>query len=1090
MSIYQEYKTSTNQFESWILKTSTLKGLPNELNQLKNHVDDILANSQLLLQKDCFIPDLTRALYHGKRAIEARKRVHLDKVHDQPKNVSAEEYHQYVQANSQHAYCIELLQECYDKLSVIATKAAAKQAADQATRKHNIHEKPVEHDVTEQFAGLSVEATPKEEEEERTPWKSQKTDAVGLDEIDLQYGDIRLRLICFFLEMIELEEYLTRTWQRVKALEISLPSATVVMHFAIRKIKMIDSELSVIYPSYTNAASFFVALKTFLSPMEWSWISNHPTFHRLENATEFYNDFVVSLVDSSISFRGEDELIVFGRSRGRDREGKVYNECYMTPLASDTHAVREFLYTEVGILLNCLLRLKYSRCNGDYKKFMRHFHVNSGHLVAAHFIREFLQFFESKEQTTTLLFQTLCWVRSVQYLEDGQKLFMLRTAYLYRSFIRQRSTNFQINQELFNKLKTDLPPDDPKQKPLDTLAIVRKQHVFEENCLYGIDCWSAQQNNPFLVGAYFLDCSFSDQICCADIMCYSPIHQYIPFFYMQFKENGLFEQEIPFIEQFLKAVNDSYFRKNARPCGFYDLENSQTYLNFTRKYYTEPVVNRTSVPKSIRKQLFRPDQVSALYSVIANDDFTCSSLRAESLFTREGFDELILLTDLEVCGYLSLDCCKYFIAFNELLHYLHGCAPLIREWYIKDCIKYDDDFSFWACRILVGFLANYLTIPASERTELDTARVKEFFSKLAEFCAINMKDNEDLGEKTFIVPQGRSWDEIYRMKFGDCFLYEMDAIFRPAPPPKSLEYYNKLINNTLTACTVYQGELQILELRQKTKAYFLRNVISMIACENQINFSSFLMLTFTEPKFRDEDFAELVYVMYGAWLNLFLGDKTQPNSKCFPRLLFEVCRQGVPWALDILISPMFYEGVHVRDVETGDTIFHVLAKNGFTYLIGYLISFGFSSSPRDLDGNRSQVCLNNEGRIYTYYLKDEAAKELYQHDFDSRQVKTPPRKFLSTPSVDKSRIEERIIARNLEKEVREDARCQAEKELRRKGKKIAGSESLMKEITKEDEEKAKQAELELLTMIEKSETKKRQEDEATKKNRKKNNRKK
>jgi aromatic ring-cleaving dioxygenase len=1087
MSIYQEYKASTNQFESWILKTSTLKGLPNELNQLKNHVDDILVNSQTLLQKDCFIPDLTRALYHGKRAIEARKRVHLGKVHDQPKNVSPEEYHQYVQANAQHAYCIELLQECHDKLSVIATKAAAKQAADQAARKHNIPEKSVEHDVAEQFAGLSVEATPKEEEEERTPWKSQKIDAVGLDEIDLQYGDIRLRLICFFLEMVELEEYLIQTWKRVKATEISLPSATVVMNFAVRKIKMIDSELSVIYPSYTNAASFFVALKTFLSPMEWSWISNHLTFHRLENTMEFYNDFAVSLVNANVSFRDDDESRIFYRSRGHDREGKVYNECYLTTLASDKdkHAVREFLYAEVGVLLNCLLRLKNNRCKGDYKKFMHHFHVNSGHLVAAHFIREFLDFFESKEQTTTLLFQTLCWVRSVQFLEDDQKLFMLRTAYLYRSFIRQRSTNFQINQELFNKVKADLPPDDPKQKLLDTLVIVRKQNIFEENCLYGIDCWSAHQNNPFLVGAYFLDCSFLDHICCTNVMVYSPIHQYIPFFYTQFKENGILEQEIPFIEQFLKVVNDSYCRKNKRPCGFYDLENSETYLNFTRKYYTEPIGDRTSVPKSIRKPLFRPDEVSPLYCAIAKDDFRCSSLHAESLFTREGFDELILLTDSQVSGYLSLDFCKYFIAFHELVHYLHGCAPLIREWYTKDCLTYDDDFSFWARRILVGFLANFLTIPASERTELDSARVKEFFSKLAEFCAINMKDIEDLGEKTFVVPQGRSWNEIYRMTFGDCFLYGMDFIFRPVPPPQTLEYYDKLIKNTLTALTVYQGELQILEVRQKTRAYFLRNVLAMLACEQHKNFSSFLMLTFTDPKFRDEDFAEFVFVTYGAWLNMFLRDKTQPNSKCFPRLLFEVCRKGVSWALDILISTMFYECVHVKDAENGDTIFHVLAKNGFSFLINYLISFGFSPSPRDLDGERSQVCLNNEGRIFTYYLKDEAAKEHFQRDFDVRQAKTPPRKTLVSPSVDGSETEEMIIAKNLEKDVREDAICQAEKELKRKGKKITGSESLIKEIAKEDEEKAKLAEQELLTMIEKIKTKKTQEDEGTKKNRKK-----
>jgi hypothetical protein len=87
-SLYQDYKNSTSQFQKWILKTSARKGLPNILNFLRVHVQNIVQNAATLRKQKAFFGDLKGALSNGRAAIKARKAVHLTKVNEIPKSVS------------------------------------------------------------------------------------------------------------------------------------------------------------------------------------------------------------------------------------------------------------------------------------------------------------------------------------------------------------------------------------------------------------------------------------------------------------------------------------------------------------------------------------------------------------------------------------------------------------------------------------------------------------------------------------------------------------------------------------------------------------------------------------------------------------------------------------------------------------------------------------------------------------------------------------------------------------------------------------------------------------------------------------------
>jgi hypothetical protein len=95
-SLHRDYKLSTEQFKKWILKTSANKSLPDCLNYLRVHVQNIVQNVATLAKQKNFFKELNGALYHGKVAIKARTTVHLTKINERPKTVSPEEYQKYL----------------------------------------------------------------------------------------------------------------------------------------------------------------------------------------------------------------------------------------------------------------------------------------------------------------------------------------------------------------------------------------------------------------------------------------------------------------------------------------------------------------------------------------------------------------------------------------------------------------------------------------------------------------------------------------------------------------------------------------------------------------------------------------------------------------------------------------------------------------------------------------------------------------------------------------------------------------------------------------------------------------------------------
>jgi hypothetical protein len=1073
-SLYQDYKNSTSQFQKWILKTSARKGLPNTLNFLRVHVQNIVQNAATLRKQKAFFGDLKGAISNGRAAIKARKAVHLTKVNEIPKSVSPEEYQKYLETNGKHAHCIRLLQECWDILSRLVPVASN----SDRDKKVESEKQPTisSESLAKKFSSLEVQDLP---EEHTAALHLPVDEEIDLDTLDLQYGDIRLRVVCFFIEMTQLDEYLSKIWKRVQNLEISIPSAAVVTISAMQKVKLMESELSIIFPSYSNAVAFFAAFKQFLSPMEMANIAEHPTYQLLSIVMEFYTSYGGHLGTAKYPFSERSYMV---RQRGACNDGKVYNECNMPSIGSDRTSIMWFLDTEVTVFYNALIYMK--DCFGhDYNSFLEYFHTRPGHLTIAGYVREFINFFDTRNQTTTLLFITFCWIRSIQCMADTDRLTLSKSIYLYRSFIRQRNTNFQIHSEELQQLVSIL-NSNAVNNALKSFSKLRSAYNDKIQWLCNLESWTVHHNHPLLVGGYFLDTVFTDQsLCCELITKFYQFHKFIPWFYLALKESQLFvDGEIPFIENYAKLVERIHSFKHVS-----NDPPSPRYVSFLCKCFTEDgysaALNNGLIPKAMEKMSLAPKDVSSLYSVLTMDDFSC--FKAESFHSNEGLDELISITERELLesSYLSVDLLKYFISFNHFIIYLHerqsqhdGITPNpIKAWYATDYPKCHWTIFQWSQHIFFPFLAEYLKSNVKKRTSQDSAKVDYFIQSMKLYFNDQSKDSQEYGEKTFIIDSQftNNWREIYSSCFRESYSLGMNEILNmiPSLPTSALQEYSDFNNDFWKAANLLNSEnLSKLKIVSIAKKFVSDHIASIIASERSGSSSSFLLMTLTDPVIHDQELAEYVFVTFGCFLYL-------SNVVILKNALFEVASKGNSWSMDLLMSITSVQSMVVQDGSTGDTVFHKLAKQGHLKLLQYILLLGYLPVLIDITGERQPGWKNNEGKPFTTYIQDPIKRQWCESRFvdffDTRfkNVAAERRKtgeFNPQPMtqyLDRFRSQEGTLFSSLKRDAREETVKTVQKQIK-KGKGGNKSQAILQEVTQEDEEKAKQSEQELLAMLE------------------------
>jgi hypothetical protein len=236
----------------------------------------------------------------------------------------------------------------------------------------------------------------------------------------------------------------------------------------------------------------------------------------------------------------------------------------------------------------------------------------------------------------------------------------------------------------------------------------------------------------------------------------------------------------------------------------------------------------------------------------------------------------------------------------------------------------------------------------------------------------------------------------------------------------------------------------------------------------------FLLMTLADPVVHDQELAEYVFVTFGCFLYLS-SDHILKNT------LFEVGSQGNYWSMDLLMSVTSFAAMAVQEGSTLNTVFHVLAKKQHLDLLQYILLLGYVPVLIDVvSGERLPACYNKEGTQFTYYIQDPIKRQSYESRFvdyfdtqfkqvvaarrETGELNPPP----MTRHLDRFRSQEETLSSSLQREAREETVKDLKTQLK-KGKSRNKSQAIVREVTKEDEEKAKQAEQELLAMLEKDE---------------------
>jgi hypothetical protein len=347
--------------------------------------------------------------------------------------------------------------------------------------------------------------------------------------------------------------------------------------------------------------------------------------------------------------------------------------------------VRIFLESELGLLYSRIANVqekKLFQTDGQFPIY--------GKFVNA-YLTEFTTFRGTYKQSVVLLFRILCWVRSVQMLEDSSTLFMSQTIYQCRYYQKKRCWNYEQYKDKLLAMGSVMTCKGREmlfstgtgtEAKISAISDSLDMQFEELRKVRSLD-WDADslngsflgvRTNSFLAGCYLLDGIYMDHDCCCRLVEIFTEYRMICFFYMSCKDNGLIS-EIPFLETFI-----SMFKKKL----FYNPQNSEIKTQKTRSEYfncyymscgyslkdlallKENAHSDIFVQKEYYKEKMCMSPASASRLIL--EDFS-SENSSEVLSTKDYLNAVSEVTNLDF-AFLSVDLLMFFIPFYRFFDML------------------------------------------------------------------------------------------------------------------------------------------------------------------------------------------------------------------------------------------------------------------------------------------------------------------------------------------------------------------------------------------------------------------------------------
>ena len=293
---------------------------------------------------------------------------------------------------------------------------------------------------------------------ETTLNSSRGSETRTIDQIDQDFGDLRLTLICFMLDMMQLAEKVNDAWKKVRAMDSdgNYYVACLETISAIKLVTTLQAQVQLKYPSIVEVRDLFSA------GLHRSLTDNEIT--SLYNKNEFMKEFrfvAITLSSFSTSFKANapvEERSTLVHRRGFF--GTPFVESHF-PLGTSLEDCMRFLPRELAELYNN---------HWDFQQ-VRKLMVNpTAHTTAVDisgitsakdlpsdrltdfpltkiFLAPLIHQFETGHVSITENFAVYCWWKSILILEDRDHLMLAKHAYLNRKYMRSMDEKWKPYQE-------------------------------------------------------------------------------------------------------------------------------------------------------------------------------------------------------------------------------------------------------------------------------------------------------------------------------------------------------------------------------------------------------------------------------------------------------------------------------------------------------------------------------------------------------------------------------------------------------------------------------------------------------------------
>jgi hypothetical protein len=498
------------------------------------------------LKETFFASDLwketPRILKYGEKAIKLRKEVNQVFVEKENSEVVETDIEK---SNKEHAYFIEILEQChkslYDWFQVIKD----------AIENNNKAEIEVEKQ-TSQFTGLEIAGEDDQEELENEDSIAvdydlkllDEKDTISLDDIDKRFGELRMSILCMLFDLENAHQKVANIWTDVKNEKRSIYTAVMVTYLAMKEIQSLNNQMQMLYPAYRTAFEFTAAVSLFLSEEVRDEIEK----------TKFFKDLFALILDLEVLSTTPTRSTALDENRLP--KNKLYSEDGNTPRCFDESfssspdplfSRQRFLQLEYPNFYN----FYFIKSKRNFVNFREEF--NEFPLINI-FIASFYQFCDDGIATLAFTFNIQCWLTIVSILSNHKTLFMRKTNYLSSELSYQLSSK-GVDEGMEERYQQCNAADEFMK------IMENRMESIPYKCL-SIPIFNITANNPYLHAAAALSSRLLDLELNLNPFSWHECSYYRSFchIYYALRTEGFLSSPIPALEPFFRAFQGSAFR--------------------------------------------------------------------------------------------------------------------------------------------------------------------------------------------------------------------------------------------------------------------------------------------------------------------------------------------------------------------------------------------------------------------------------------------------------------------------------------------------------------------------------------------------